>query len=142
IPIFDALVTTGTSIELIATRHEQAAVHAADAYARVTGKPGVVLVTSGPGAGNAITGLMTAHMDNVPLVLISGQSVGGMLGLDAFREADVVNLSIPVVKHSYMVHDASQIQTITTEAFRVALSGRPGPVVIDIPKDVSSAALS
>ncbi|HTJ72985.1 MAG TPA: thiamine pyrophosphate-binding protein, partial [Verrucomicrobiae bacterium] len=98
IPIFDALVTTGTKIKLIATRHEQGAAHMADGYARVSGKPGVVLVTSGPGAGNTITGLMTAHMDSVPIIVISGQQITSMLGSDAFQEADMFNLSMPVVK--------------------------------------------
>src|SRR5690606_32632797 len=100
IPIFDALVTTKTKIKLILTRHEQGATHMADGYARASGKPGVVLVTSGPGAGNTITGLMTAQMDSVPLVVISGQQVSAMLGLDAFQEADVFNMTMPVVKHN------------------------------------------
>ncbi|HEX8182268.1 MAG TPA: biosynthetic-type acetolactate synthase large subunit [Candidatus Saccharimonadales bacterium] len=139
IPIFDAIVTTKTSIKLIASRHEQGAVHMADGYARATGKPGVVLVTSGPGAGNAITGLMTAHMDSVPMVLISGQQITSMLGLDAFQETDVINLSMPVVKHSYQILGADDIPQIVREAFSIASSGRPGPVVIDIPKDISSA---
>ncbi len=139
IPIFDAIVTTGTHIKLIAARHEQGAVHMADGYARASGKPGVALVTSGPGAGNAITGLMTAHMDSVPLILISGQQISSMLGLDAFQETDVINLSMPVVKHSYQLFDANEIPRVLREAFAVAESGRPGPVVIDIPKDVSSA---
>jgi acetolactate synthase-1/2/3 large subunit len=139
IPIFDAIVTTQTPIKLIAARHEQGAVHMADGYARATGKPGVVLVTSGPGAGNAITGLMTAHMDSVPLVVISGQQVSSMLGLDAFQETDVINLSMPVVKHSYQILDVATIPETVMEAFRIAMAGRPGPVVIDIPKDVSAA---
>lgn len=139
IPIFDAIVTTNTPIRLITSRHEQGAVHMADGYARATGKPGVALVTSGPGAGNAITGLMTAHMDSVPVVVISGQSVSHMIGLDAFQETDVINLSLPVVKHSYQPLRADDIPGVVREAFTVAVSGRPGPVVIDIPKDVSSA---
>ena len=139
IPIFDAIVTTKTAIRLIATRHEQGAVHMADGYARATGKPGVVLVTSGPGAGNTITGLMTAHMDSVPLVVISGQQITSMLGLDAFQEADVINLSMPVVKHSYQILDPELIPGTIRDAFEIASTGRPGPVVIDIPKDVSSA---
>lgn len=102
IPIFDALVTTKTSIKLIATRHEQGAAHMADGYARASGKPGVVLVTSGPGVGNIITGLMTAHMDSVPIIVISGQQITSMLGLDAFQEADTFNLSMPVVKHNFL----------------------------------------
>ncbi len=139
IPIFDAIVTTKTSIKLVTVRHEQGAVHMADGYARATGKPGVVLVTSGPGAGNTISGIMTAQMDSVPLVVISGQQIRSMLGMDAFQETDVINISLPVVKHSYQITDQAYIISITTEAFRVALEGRPGPVVIDIPKDVSSA---
>jgi acetolactate synthase-1/2/3 large subunit len=139
IPIFDAVVTTKTKIKLIATRHEQGAVHMADGYARASGKPGVVLVTSGPGAGNAITGLMTAHMDSVPIIVISGQQITSMLGLDAFQETDVINLSMPVVKHSYQILEVEKLPEIVAQAFSVAQSGRPGPVVIDIPKDVSSA---
>lgn len=139
IPIFDAIVTTETKIRMIATRHEQAALHMADGYARVTGKPGVALVTSGPGAGNAITGLMTAQMDSVPLILICGQSISPMLGLDAFQETDVINLSLPVVKHSYQVFDANDIPEVVAQAYTIATSGRPGPVVIDIPKDVSAS---
>ncbi|MDB5181809.1 MAG: ilvB [Candidatus Saccharibacteria bacterium] len=139
IPIFDAIVTTRTPIKLIATRHEQGALHMADGYARATGRPGVALVTSGPGAGNAITGLMTAHMDSVPLILISGQQITSMLGLDAFQETDVINLSMPVVKHSYQILSADSVPETVHRAFKVATSGRPGPVVIDIPKDISAA---
>lgn len=139
IPIFDAIATTRTPIQLIAVRHEQGAVHMADGYARATGRPGVVLVTSGPGAGNAITGLMTAHMDSVPILLISGQQIQSMIGLDAFQETDVINLSLPVVKHSYQLFHADEIPATVAAAYALASSGRPGPVVIDIPKDVSSA---
>ncbi len=139
IPIFDAIITTKTKIKLIATRHEQGATHMADGYARASGKPGVVLVTSGPGAGNAITGLMTAHMDSVPIIVISGQQITSMLGLDAFQEADTFNLSMPVVKHSYLVMQTQDIPHVVKEAFEIAASGRPGPVLIDIPKDISSA---
>jgi len=138
IPIFDALITTGTPIRLILTRHEQGAAHMADGYARASGKPGIVLVTSGPGAGNTITGLMTAHMDSVPIIVISGQQITPMLGLDAFQEADIFNLSMPVVKHNYLVSDSDAIPGIVHEAFSLATTGRPGPVLIDIPKDVSS----
>jgi acetolactate synthase I/II/III large subunit len=138
IPIFDALVTTGTDIKLILTRHEQGAAHMADGYARASGKPGVVLVTSGPGAGNTITGLMTAQMDSVPMIIISGQQIRPMLGLDAFQEADIFNLSMPVVKHNYLVLDTNDVPKTVHEAFAIATSGRPGPVLIDIPKDVSS----
>jgi len=139
IPIFDAIVTTKTKIKLINVRHEQGAVHMADGYARATGKPGVVLVTSGPGAGNAITGLMTAHMDNVPMILISGQQITSMIGMDAFQETDVINLSVPVVKHRYQIYEANDIPKTVHKAFDVTMNGRRGPVVIDIPKDVSSA---
>ena len=139
IPIFDAIVTTKTNIKLILTRHEQGATHIADGYARASGKPGVVLVTSGPGAGNTVTGLMTAQMDSVPMIVISGQQIRPMLGLDAFQEADVFNLTMPVTKHNYLVMETNDIPTVVTEAFAIATSGRPGPVLIDIPKDVSSA---
>ncbi len=142
IPIFDAIATTKTNIRLIAVRHEQGAVHMADGYARTTGRPGVVLVTSGPGAGNTISGLMTAQMDSVPMLVISGQQISSMIGMDAFQEADIINLSIPVVKHSYQIQDASEISETVQAAYQVALEGRPGPVVIDIPKDVSSAPMS
>lgn len=138
IPIFDALVTTNTKIKLVLVRHEQGATHMADGYARVTGKPGVVLVTSGPGATNTITGIMTAHMDSVPMVVITGQTISSMLGKDAFQEADVFGLTMPVVKHSYMIKDTNDIPRVVKEAFHVARTGRPGPVLIDIPKDMSS----
>ncbi len=138
IPIFDAIITTKTKIKMILVRHEQGATHMADGYARATGKPGVVLVTSGPGATNTITGIMTAHMDSVPMVVITGQTISPMLGKDAFQEADVFGLTMPVVKHSYMVKSANDIPRIMKEAFHIATTGRPGPVVIDIPKDISS----
>ncbi len=138
IPIFDAIVTTGTKIKLVLSRHEQGATHMADGYARVSGKPGVVLVTSGPGAGNTVTGLMTAHMDSVPIIVISGQQIRPMLGKDAFQEADIFNITMPVVKHNYLVNDTQRLPEIVHEAFHIATSGRPGPVLIDVPKDVSS----
>lgn len=138
LPIFDALETTRTNIRLIATRHEQGATHMADGYARASGRPGVVLVTSGPGAGNTVTGLMTAQMDSIPIIVISGQQIRQMLGLDAFQEADVFNLTMPVVKHNYQLKSSSDIPATVNEAFQISQSGRPGPVLIDIPKDVSS----
>ncbi len=138
IPIFDALITTKTKIKLILTRHEQGATHMADGYARASGKPGVVLVTSGPGAGNTVTGLMTAQMDSVPLIVITGQQIQSMLGYDAFQEADVFNMTMPVVKHSYLVRSSNDLPRIIDEAFHIATTGRPGPVLIDVPKDVSS----
>jgi acetolactate synthase I/II/III large subunit len=139
IPIFDALVTTKTEIKFILTRHEQGATHMADGYARASGKPGVVLVTSGPGAGNTVTGLMTAQMDSVPIIVISGQQIRSMLGMDAFQEADIFNMTMPVVKHSYLIRDTNDIPAIVDEAFHIATTGRPGPVLIDVPKDVSSS---
>lgn len=138
IPIFDALVTTGTKIKLVLVRHEQGATHIADGYARVSGRPGVVLVTSGPGATNTVTGIMTAHMDSVPMIVITGQTITSMLGKDAFQEADVFGITMPVVKHSYLVKKTNDIPRIIKEAFFIASTGRPGPVLIDIPKDVSS----
>lgn len=138
LPIFDALVTTGTNITFILVRHEQGAAHMADGYARASGKPGVVLVTSGPGVGNTVTGLMTAHMDSVPIIVISGQQIRPMLGLDAFQEADIFNITMPVVKHNYLVKETNDLPRVVREAFHLATTGRPGPVLIDIPKDVSS----
>src|SRR5690606_13821299 len=137
IPIFDALVDS--NIKFVLTRHEQGATHMADGLARASGKAGVCLVTSGPGATNTITGLLTALMDSVPMVVITGQTIQGMLGLDAFQEADVSGLTYAAVKHSYLVRDPKDIPRVVKEAFYIAESGRPGPVLIDIPKDVSSA---
>jgi len=140
IPIFDALYDS--PIKLVLSRHEQGATHMADGYARASGKAGVVLVTSGPGATNTITGILTAHMDSVPMVIITGQTVSRMLGMDAFQEADVTGISFPVVKHSYMIKDPVQIPSVMREAFYLAESGRPGPVLIDVPKDMSAALFS
>ena len=137
IPIFDALVTTRTKIKLVLVRHEQGATHMADGYARATGKPGVVLVTSGPGAGNTITGLMTAHMDSIPIIVLTGQQIRPMLGKDAFQEADIFNITLPVVKHSYLVRETDDIPRVVREAFHISTTGRPGPVLIDLPKDVT-----
>jgi acetolactate synthase-1/2/3 large subunit len=137
-PIFDALVDS-KQLKFILTRHEQGATHMADGYARVTGRPGVVLVTSGPGATNTITGLLTAQMDSVPLVVLTGQTITPMLGKDAFQEADVFGVSMPVVKHSYLVKDADDIPRAMNEAFYIATTGRTGPVLVDLPKDVTSA---
>ena len=139
IPMFDALVQS--PIELVLTRHEQGAAHMADGYARASGKPGVVLVTSGPGATNTITGLLTAHMDSIPMVVISGQQTTGNLGLDTFQEADISGITFPLVKHSYLVKDPNDLPRITKEAFHIASTGRPGPVIIDLPKDVSSTII-
>ncbi|MEN3941203.1 biosynthetic-type acetolactate synthase large subunit [Prosthecobacter sp. SYSU 5D2] len=139
IPIFDALETMKTDMKFVLVRHEQGAVHMADGYARATGKPAVVLVTSGPGAGNTITGLMTAQMDSVPMIVLCGQTVSWMLGKDAFQEADIFNITAPVVKHNYLVKDTNAIPRIAREAYHIATTGRPGPVLIDIPKDKSQA---
>src|SRR3989338_8791823 len=137
IPIFDALV--GSKIKLILVRHEQGASHMADGYARATGKPGVVLVTSGPGATNTVTGIMTAHMDSVPMIVLCGQTISPMLGKDAFQEADISGITMPVVKHSYLVKNTNDIPRIIKEAFHIASTGRPGPVLLDLPKDITSA---
>ena len=135
--IYDAIFRQD-KIDHILVRHEQGATHAADGYARATGKPGVVLVNSGPGATNAITGIATAFMDSIPMVVISGQVASHLIGTDAFQETDMIGVSRPVVKHSYTVFDAKDIPRIVKEAFHVATSGRPGPVVIDIPKDMTA----
>ena len=135
-PIFDALLNS-EQIRFVLTRHEQGATHMADGYARATGKPGVVLVTSGPGATNTITGLLTALMDSAPVIALTGQTVTPMLGKDAFQEADVFGISMPVVKHSYLVRDPNDIPRVMTEAFHIATTGRQGPVLVDLPKDVT-----
>src|SRR5512147_3083993 len=135
IPIFDALVDS--KIKLILTRHEQGASHMADGYARSTGRPGVVLVTSGPGATNTVTGLLTALMDSVPMIVLTGQTPTFNLGKDAFQEADVTGITYPVVKHSYLIKRAEDIPRVIREAFHLATTGRPGPVLIDVPKDVA-----
>ncbi|MCH7228764.1 biosynthetic-type acetolactate synthase large subunit [Haloferula sp. A504] len=139
IPIFDALETVDTRMKFILVRHEQGAVHMADGYARATGKPAAVLVTSGPGAGNTVTGLMTAQMDSVPMIVLCGQQVTWMLGKDAFQEADIFGITMPVVKHNYLVKETNDLPKIAREAYHIATTGRPGPVLIDIPKDISSA---
>lgn len=139
LPIYDALDTTATKLQHILVRHEQAATHAADAYSRATGKPGLVLVTSGPGATNAITGLATAYMDSIPLIVITGQVPTGLIGLDAFQEVDTVGISRPIVKHNFLVRDVADLAETLKKAFYIATTGRPGPVLIDIPKDIQNA---
>jgi acetolactate synthase-1/2/3 large subunit len=134
--IYDALFKQD-KVEHILVRHEQAATHAADGYARATGKPGVVLVTSGPGATNAITGIATAYMDSIPMIVISGQVDSSLIGSDGFQETDMVGISRPIVKHSFMVQNPEDIPMVVKKAFYLATTGRPGPVVIDIPKDVT-----
>jgi acetolactate synthase-1/2/3 large subunit len=135
IPVFDVLFDAA-DINVVLTRHEQAAVHAADAYARSTGKTGVCIVTSGPGATNTITGLATANFDSVPLVCIAGQVPRNMIGNDAFQEADTVGITRPVTKHNYIVTEREKLGKCLKEAFHIASTGRPGPVVVDIPKDI------
>ena len=136
-PIFDALVDA-PELKIILVRHEQGATHMADGYAKSTGKTGVVLVTSGPGATNTVTGILTAHMDSVPLVILTGQTITQNLGKDAFQEADVFGVTMPIVKHSYLVRDVRDLSRIVKEAFHLASTGRPGPVLVDLPKDVVS----
>ncbi len=134
--IYDAFYKQDT-IQHVLVRHEQAAVHAADGYARATGDVGVALVTSGPGVTNAVTGIATAYMDSVPMVIITGQVPTHAIGMDAFQECDTVGITRPVVKHNFLVKDVRQIADVMKKAFHIARSGRPGPVVVDIPKDVS-----
>jgi acetolactate synthase I/II/III large subunit len=136
--IYDALYKQN-SIEHVLVRHEQAAVHAADGYARATGEVGVALVTSGPGATNAVTGIATAYMDSIPMVIITGQVPTAAIGLDAFQECDTVGITRPVVKHNFLVKDVRDLAMTMKKAFHIARTGRPGPVVVDIPKDVSLA---
>ena len=138
LPIYDALFRSGR-IKHILVRHEQAATHAAEGYARSTGKPGVVLVTSGPGATNAVTGITDALMDSIPMVVITGQVPTALIGTDAFQEADTVGITRHCSKHNYLVKDPAKLGDVIHEAFHIATSGRPGPVVVDIPKDVQVA---
>jgi acetolactate synthase-1/2/3 large subunit len=139
-PIYDVLYHH-SDIKHILTRHEQGACHAADGYARVTGKVGVVFATSGPGATNLVTGLATAHMDSIPLVAVTGQVPTAAIGTDAFQEADIYGITIPVTKYNYLVKDATKLAEIFAEAFYIARTGRPGPVLIDIPRDVQMSTV-
>ncbi|MEL0066213.1 MAG: acetolactate synthase 3 large subunit [Gammaproteobacteria bacterium] len=135
--IYDALFKQN-QIQHVLVRHEQAATHMADGYARATGKPGVVFVTSGPGATNAITGIATAYMDSIPMVVVSGQVQSHLIGTDSFQETDMVGISRPIVKHSFLVKSATDIPETMKKAFYIATSGRPGPVVVDVPKDITN----
>src|SRR5580700_11175518 len=135
LPIYDAIFAA-EGIEHILVRHEQGAVHAAEGYARSTGKPGVVLVTSGPGATNAVTGLTDALMDSIPIVAITGQVPTHLIGTDAFQECDTVGITRPCTKDNWLVRDVNDLARTLHEAFQIATTGRPGPVVVDIPKDV------
>ncbi len=136
LPIYDALYHA-EGLRHILVRHEQGAVHAADGYARVTGRPGVALVTSGPGATNTVTGIANAYMDSIPLVVFTGQVATSVIGTDAFQESDITGITMPITKHNYLVKDATELPGVIKEAFHIATTGRPGPVLIDVPVDVS-----
>ena len=136
LPIYDSLYHAG--MKHVLSRHEQGAIHAAEGYARISGKPGVVIATSGPGATNLVTGITDAMMDSLPLVIFTGQVGTGVIGTDAFQEADIVGITTPVTKHNYQVRDTKDIPRIVKEAFYIASTGRPGPVLIDIPKDIAA----
>src|ERR1700729_3377119 len=138
LPIYDALFAEHGLIHVL-VRHEQGAVHAAEGYARSTGKPGVVLVTSGPGATNAVTGITDALMDSIPLVVLTGQVPTPLIGTAAFHECDTVGITRPCTKHNYLVKNVADLPHVLHEAFKIATTGRPGPVVVDIPKDVQFA---
>src|SRR5438132_13478625 len=138
LPIYDALFTQD-KVRHVLVRQEGGAAHAAEGYARSTGKPGVVLVTSGPGATNAVTGLTDALMDSIPLVCITGQVPTHLIGNDAFQECDTVGITRPCTKHNYLVKNVNDLARVLHEAFHIARSGRPGPVVVDIPKDIQFA---
>ncbi|HEY7757774.1 MAG TPA: thiamine pyrophosphate-binding protein, partial [Burkholderiales bacterium] len=135
LPIYDEMFKQD-KVKHILVRHEQAAVHGADGYSRATDKVGVVMVTSGPGLTNAVTGIATAHMDSIPLVIISGQVPTHAIGQDAFQEVDTTGITRPCVKHNFLVKDARELAVTIKKAFYIAKSGRPGPVLVDIPKDV------
>ncbi len=135
LPLYDELYDKH-DINHVLIKHEQAGTHAADGYARATGKPGVVVVTSGPGGTNTVTGIATAAMDSIPLVVFTGQVPTDMIGNDAFQEADIVGITRPITKHNYLVKDVEELEQVTREAFHVATSGRPGPVLVDLPKDM------
>src|SRR5256712_3769079 len=140
--IYDELWRARDRITHYLVRHEQGAVHMAEGYARASGRVGVALVTSGPGATNAITGIANAYMDSTPIVVITGQVPLALIGTDAFQEVDTVGITRPCVKHNYLVRDVGELAAVVREAFHLARTGRPGPVVIDIPKDVSAARCS
>ncbi|HLS20964.1 MAG TPA: biosynthetic-type acetolactate synthase large subunit [Bacillota bacterium] len=137
LPIYDALYRSDAPFKHILSRHEQGSIHAAEGYARVTGKPGVVIGTSGPGATNLITGIADAMMDSLPVVVFTGQVASSVIGTDAFQETDVMGLTTPITKYNYQVKDLADLPRIVNEAFHIATTGRPGPVVVDIPKDIS-----
>ncbi|WLR47487.1 biosynthetic-type acetolactate synthase large subunit [Halobacillus litoralis] len=138
LPIYDAIYRAEGSFDHILPRHEQGAIHAAEGYARVSGKAGVVIGTSGPGATNLVTGIADAMMDSIPLVIFTGQVAKGVIGTDAFQESDIMGITTPITKHNYQVQEIEDLPRIVNEAFHIATTGRPGPVVVDIPKDISS----
>src|SRR5882762_9777507 len=137
-PFYDALHGHEKTLRHVLVRHEQAAAHAADGYARASGRVGVCVATSGPGATNLVTGLATAHMDSSPVVAITGQVSRPMIGRDAFQETDIVGITLPITKHSYLVQDAAELAGVVRQAIALAQAGRPGPVLIDVPKDVQN----
>ncbi len=137
--IYDALYKYSDKITHILTSHEQGACHAADGYSRTTGKTGVVIATSGPGATNLVTGIATAYMDSIPMIAITGNVSTDLLGLDSFQEVDITGITMPITKHNYIVKDVTKLADIIREAFYIANSGRKGPVLIDIPKDITAA---
>ncbi len=141
LPVYDALYHS-SQIRHVLVRHEQGAVHAADGYARVTGKVGVCMATSGPGATNLVTGIANAYMDSIPLVLFTGQVSTGQIGTDAFQEVDIFGITMPIVKHNYLVKDPQKLPAIVKNAFHIASTGRPGPVLIDLPRDVAESKIS
>lgn len=137
--VYDSLYKYSDEIEHILTAHEQGAAHAADGYARTTGKPGVVISTSGPGATNLVTGIATAYLDSIPLIAITGNVPTTQIGYDSFQEIDITGITLPITKHNYFVSDVEKLADTIREAFKLAMSGRPGPVLIDVPKDVQIA---
>ncbi|MCA1022422.1 biosynthetic-type acetolactate synthase large subunit [Halobacillus litoralis] len=138
LPIYDAIYRAEGSFDHVLPRHEQGAIHAAEGYARVSGRAGVVIGTSGPGATNLVTGIADAMMDSIPLVIFTGQVAKGVIGTDAFQESDIMGITTPITKHNYQVQNIEHLPRIVNEAFHIATTGRPGPVVVDIPKDISS----
>ena len=142
LPIYDALASTGTAIKHVLVRHEQGAGHMAQGYARATGKVGVAMATSGPGATNLVTPVADAFLDSTPLVIVTGQVPSHLIGTDAFQEADTTGIFLPIVKHSYLVTKVEDIPRVFMEAFHLASTGRPGPVLIDIPKDIANTSFT
>src|SRR5919205_124954 len=140
LPVYDPLLES--TIRHILVRHEQGAGHMAEGYAHVTGRPGVAMVTSGPAATNIVTPLCDAYMDSIPIVVITGQVPYGVIGTDAFQEADTVGITMPVTKHNWLITDANEVPRVIREAFHVATTGRPGPVLVDMPKDVANQTMN